>query len=528
MTNRAGWVAPAETEPAARKFIDFLGGPVDKHGRLAESWWFNPVQAIVSVAMLFLAGGFLTKAHCTRGSINPDTGAIDLDWSGNRAYLSACYNDIVPLFAGRGLDTGGFPYAYSWHEDDLTRYLEYPVLTGYFQGIMGWLARVSYAPVEAVSKYLVPVPLAGWYFILTVLVLSLFWVATVRMACALAGRRIWDIMLVAASPLVLVHAFTNWDILAIFFAVAGSLLFARGRTAWAGVAIGLGTAAKLWPLFLLGAIIVLALRLRRFRALIIVAVTTAVTWLVVNVPVMLAYPDAWNEFNRLNSTRSWEWTTIYAVAARLTLFDGFDPDGVEVPQVLNTVSLALFIASCVAIAVLGLVVKRQPRMAELVFLIIAAFLLFNKVWSPQYSLWLVIPAVLALPRWRLLLTWMAVDMLVWPVLMWHMHGADNNGLPSEFLDVVVLTRTGLIVVLVVCVVRQMLGRNLPGQQISGDRNQADPVYRAHNGYDPLAGPLQVPPEKAAQHVGGQHNGGQHIGGQQAPETTQGRPAKETA
>lgn len=522
MTNRAGWVAPAETEPAARKFIDFLGGPVDKHGRLAESRWFNPVQAIVSVAMLFLAGGFLTKAHCTRGSINPDTGAIDLDWSGNRAYVSACYNDIVPLFAGRGLDTGGFPYAYSWHEDDLTRYLEYPVLTGYFQGIMGWLARVSYAPVEAVSKYLVPVPLAGWYFILTVLVLSLFWVATVRMACALAGRRIWDIMLVAASPLVLVHAFTNWDILAIFFAVAGLLLFARGRTAWAGVAIGLGTAAKLWPLFLLGAIIVLALRLRRFRALIIVAVTTAVTWLVVNVPVMLTYPEAWNEFNRLNSTRSWEWTTIYAVAARLTLFDGFDPDGVEVPQVLNTVSLALFIASCVAIAVLGLVVKRQPRMAELVFLIIAAFLLFNKVWSPQYSLWLVIPAVLALPRWRLLLTWMAVDMLVWPVLMWHMHGADNNGLPSEFLDVVVLTRTGLIVVLVVCVVRQMLGRNLPGQQISGDRNQADPVYRAHNGYDPLAGPLQVPPEKAAQHVGGQHNGGQ-----QAPEITQGHPAKET-
>ena len=62
MTNRAGWVAPAETEPAAPKFIDFLGGPVGKHGRLAESRWFHPVQAIVSVAILILAGGFLTKA----------------------------------------------------------------------------------------------------------------------------------------------------------------------------------------------------------------------------------------------------------------------------------------------------------------------------------------------------------------------------------------------------------------------------------------------------------------------------------
>ena len=488
MNNRAGWVAPAETEPAARRLIDFLGGHVGKHGRLAHSRWFNPVQVIVSVAMLFLAGGFLSKAHCTRGSINPDTGAIDLNWSGNRAYVSACYNDIVPLFAGRGLDTGVFPYAYSWQEGDLTRYLEYPVVTGYFQGLMGWLARISYPPVEAISKHLVPVPMAGWYFVLTVLVLAILWVATVRMACALAGRRIWDIILVAASPLVLVHAFTNWDILAIFFAVAGLLAFSRGRTVWAGIAIGLGTAAKLWPVFLLGAFIVLALRLRRLRPFIIVAVSTAVTWLVVNLPVLLAYPEAWKEFNRLNSTRTWEWTTIYAVAARLTFFDGFDPEGAEVPQILNSVSLVLFMASCLAIAVVGFVGKRQPRVAELVFLIIAAFLLFNKVWSPQYSLWLVIPAVLALPRWRLLWAWMAVDMFVWPVLMWHMHGSDNNGLPAEFLDLVVLTRTGLIVVLVVCVVRQMLGRS------------EDTVYQAHNGYDPLAGPLQVPPEKAAEHV----------------------------
>lgn len=492
MNRRGRWVAPAETEPVARRFIEFLGGPVDQHGRLAQSRWFHPVQVIISVAIMFAAGGFLTKAHCTRGSINPDSGAIDLNWSGNRAYVSACYNDIVPLFGGRGLDTGGFPYAYSWQEDDLTRYLEYPVLTGYFQGVMGWLARVSYPPVEAISKYLVPVPMAGWYFVLTVLVLAVLWVATVYMACALAGRRIWDIILVAASPLVLVHAFTNWDILAIFFAVAALWSFAQGRTVWAGIAIGLGAAAKLWPLFILGAIIVLSLRLRRFRALFVATASAAVSWSVVNLPVMLAYPTAWQEFNRLNSTRSWEWTTLYAVAARLTPFDGFDPDGAEVPEILNLVSLGLFVASCVAIAILGLVVKRQPRVAELVFLIIAAFLLFNKVWSPQYSLWLVIPAVLALPRWRLLLTWMSIDMLVWPVLMWHMHGVDNNGAPSELLDVVVLARTGMIVVLIICVVRQMLGRSV------------DPVHQAHNGYDPLAGPLQVPvaaPEQREQQPG---------------------------
>ena len=53
-----------------------------------------------------------------------------------------------------------------------------------------------------------------------------------------------------------------------------------------------------------------------------------------------------------------------------------------------------------------------PRLAALCFLIVAAFLLVNKVWSPQYSLWLVPLAVLALPRWRVLLTWMLVDALL--------------------------------------------------------------------------------------------------------------------
>ena len=41
-----------------------------------------------------------------------------------------------------------------------------------------------------------------------------------------------------------------------------------------------------------------------------------------------------------------------------------------------------------------------PRLAQLGFLIVAGFLLVNKVYSPQYVLWLLPLAVLARPRWR--------------------------------------------------------------------------------------------------------------------------------
>ena len=73
---------------------------------------------------------------------------------------------------------------------------------------------------------------------------------------------------------------------------------------------------------------------------------------------------------------------------------------------LNAVSAAAFAACLVAITVLALECPRPPRLAPLCFLVVASFLLVNKVWSPQYSLWLVPLAVLAVPHRRLLLGWM--------------------------------------------------------------------------------------------------------------------------
>ena len=466
----AGRVSPALTEPAAAGFISFLGGPVGRFAAVGRQPWWTPVRVLISVALVFLSFGFLSKARCLGGSRGED-GLISLNWSGNRQYVAACYNDITPLYSGRGLDQGGFPYAFSWVEGDLTRYLEYPVLAGLFQWLMAGLSRLTYPLIELTPLI---IPAASWYFALTALAMSGMWVFTIRLVADLAGNRVWDTVLVAASPLVVVHAFTNWDILSIMFMVGALHAVSRGRPGLAGVLIGLGTAVKLWPLYVLGAFLVLAVRDRRPAPFLTMLLTSAVTWLAVNLPVMVMYPAAWNEFLRLNSERGFEWTTIYALVSRNTLL----PD---MPvQVLNTVSFGLFAAACLAIAVLGLRARRRPRVAELVFLIVVAFLLFNKVWSPQYSLWLIVPAVLALPRWRLLLAWMFVDALVWPLLMWHMLGTDNNGIPAGLLDVVLLARLVILAAMAVLVVRQMRGRGV------------DKVAAAHGGADPLAFPEPVP------------------------------------
>ncbi|AWB85175.1 glycosyltransferase family 87 protein [Corynebacterium liangguodongii] len=432
---------------------------------LGRAAWWSPLRALLAVSWVFLGFAALAKANCALGRPD-DSGVLRLNWDGNRQYTSFCYNDIVPLYGGRGLDRPGFVYDFSWVEGDLTRYMEYPVLAGIFQNIMGAIARNTYAVADRI------LPDVGWYFFLTALVMSVLWVATIRMVAELAGNRVWDTVLVAASPLVIMHAFTNWDIPSIFLAVS-ALLAARNRRFWlAGALIGLGTAFKLWPLFALGAYLTLAIRTRRFAPFARMAAAAAATWVVVNAPVYLRNPDAWGEFQRLNTERTWEWTTIYAVASRAFGWSGFDAAGAT-PTILNTVTLLLFAAGCVTTAAIGLAAPRQPRVAEIFFLTVGFFLLFNKVWSPQYSLWLVIPAVLALPRWRLLAAWMSVDALVWPILMWHMLGVDNKGLPGEFLNLVVIARDALIVAMMVLVVRQMLGR------------ERDKVREAHAGCDPL-------------------------------------------
>jgi uncharacterized membrane protein len=93
------------------------------------------------------------------------------------------------------------------------------------------------------------------------------------------------------------------------------------------------------------------------------------------------------------------------------------------------------------------------------------------VWSPQYSLWLVPLAVLALPHWRLLLAWMAVDAVVWAPRMYYYLTPANKGLPPDWFLGTVVLRDAVVVLLCVLVVRSVL------------RPATDPVRRAVGALD---------------------------------------------
>jgi len=189
---------------------------------------------------------------------------------------------------------------------------------------------------------------------------------------------------------------------------------------------------------------------RAGAAALAVAVAGAViAWSVVNLPVLALWPDSWLRFLRLNRTRPADFDSLWYGFAQLL------PGDRPTPQV-NPVAAVTVLLALGAVLALGLTAPRRPRLPQLLFLVVAAFLLTNKVWSPQYSLWLLPLAVLAKPSWRLLLAWQVAECLVWvPRLLWFL-GTGSKGVGYDWFFGAVLLRDAAVVALGALVVRDVL------------------------------------------------------------------------
>src|SRR2546425_8117289 len=64
----------------------------------------------------------------------------------------------------------------------------------------------------------------------------------------------------ALGPSLALYAFNNWDLLAVGLATLGLLAYRREKDGWAGIAIGLGAAVKLYPALLLPGLLLAAWR----------------------------------------------------------------------------------------------------------------------------------------------------------------------------------------------------------------------------------------------------------------------------
>jgi uncharacterized membrane protein len=245
------------------------------------------------------------------------------------------------------------------------------------------------------------------------------------------------------------------------------LAWARRRPGVAGLLLGLAVSAKFYPVVLLVPFAALCLRARRLREFGALLGGGVVAWLVVNLPVAFAATDGWKEFYTFSAHRGADFGSVWYVLQQA---------GHPVAA-LNTVTSALTIAGLAGVAALAWLAPAPPRLAQLCFLAVAVFVLVNKVWSPQYALWLLPLAALARPRWRDLLIWQTGETIYFLGVWLYLLGGYDRGLSQNGYGALVILRLASLLYLVVLVVRDCL------------EPRHDPV-RAQDWSDPAGGVLE--------------------------------------
>src|SRR5690606_16406192 len=285
--------------------------------------------------------------------------------------------------------------------------------------------------------------------------------------------RPWDGLLVALAPAFALTATINWDLLAVALTAAAMLMWSRGRALAFGVLLGLATAAKLYPFLLLGPLLVLCWRAGRWREFGTALGGAVVAWAVVNGPVMLFAFDGWSKFYTFSQERGVDFGSFWLIMAQ----NSSDPLSTET---VNTLATLLMLLCCAGVAALGLMAPRRPRFAQLAFLIVAAFILTNKVYSPQYVLWLVPLAALARPKWRDFLIWQACEVAyflgIWMYLAYTTSGDAHKGLPADGYHWAIGLHLLGTVYLCVMVVRDILLPERDPVRRSGDDDPSGGVF----------------------------------------------------
>ncbi|GHC76163.1 membrane protein [Streptomyces flavofungini] len=474
-------VLPTKQDEVAAAGSELIGGPIGRRALLAATW-LTPVRVIALVAIGMFALGMVQKMPCYNGG-----------WfvGASSQYTHACYSDIPHLYQGRGFADGLVPYFDKLPADVGMEYLEYPVLTGLFMQVAAWLTPGS-GTIQHQEKIYWMVN-AGMLMVCTVVIA----VCVTR----IHRRRPWDALLVALAPAFALTATINWDLFAVALTAMAMLMWARGRAVAAGILIGLAAAAKLYPALLLGPLLVLCWRAGRWRAFWLTAGSAVGAWLAVNLPVMISHDAAgfhiregWAKFYTFSQERGVDFGSFWLILSQ-RMDDPLTTDTV------NKLAAALMVLCCLGVAALGLTAPRRPRLAQLVFLVVAAFILTNKVYSPQYVLWLIPLAALARPRWRDFLIWQACEVAyflgIWGYLAFTTSGDAHKGLPTEGYQLAIGIHLLGTLYLCAVVVRDIL---LPERDVVRRTGEDDPSGGVLDGAPDVfvLGAAARPPRQAGQ------------------------------
>ncbi|MGW5513558.1 hypothetical protein [Nocardia africana] len=389
-----------------------------------------------AVTLIF---AYLNKARCAGAPFDGDGRSLIFDRIKD---AQVCYSDIQFLWLGRGIDEHLFPYVGGGITSDGTLTggaVEYPVLSG----LLMWLGA---AGVHDDAGFLLH----------SALLLAPFALLTAWMLGRMSGAvaLLWSV----GPPLVL-YAFHNWELPVVCTAVGAVYVMTtltryslRTRGIVAAVLLGIGFCLKLYP-----GIFVLPLMLYLFLGepdlgesrpdthrrgydpggAFAAAGAAIATVVAINLPFALLGYDGWRASFTFQQMRQADITTnsVWYWGLRPMFAQGQSGEA-AFQDVVAAASPLLVVVSFALALWLGW--KRSPALGSYPWVGVSAamlcgFLLFHKVHSPQYTLWVLPFFVLLEVPWAAVGAYLLADLALGIGVFRYFH-ALGSGTGADFYE----------------------------------------------------------------------------------------------
>ncbi|MGA8847976.1 MAG: glycosyltransferase 87 family protein [Nocardioides sp.] len=406
-----GALSAAVGGPAGSRVRARSSGGSGSGGRWRASWW-TPLRVLLALTALAFGLGLVAKSSC-----------VSDQWRGDVGYSHVCSSEIADAYTGTSLVEGGWPWAAD--PATLARHpiLQEPALVGLWAYATARVTQVLAGSADLQERYAVSassLPLVPavrrervvFVAVNAVALAGLALLTTVALS-RVHRRRPWDAAGFALSPLLVLTGLSAWDLLAVSAVALAVLAWSRQRPRLAGLSLGVGAAAGVWPVLILLAVFLSAVHTRRKSEVLPCAATALGAWAAINAPALLSGRAQWERFWASAIDRAPDSGTVWTILDQSV--------GLSQDLVLVT-SWALIGLWVVAVAALSLLAAVPPRVSQVALLLVAGFVLLRPSFEPHQALWLLPLAALARPRWRDLLVWQACAIFFAAMHSWWLGG----------------------------------------------------------------------------------------------------------
>lgn len=236
----------------------------------------------------------------------------------------------------------------------LDKPIEYPVLTGFFIYFMWYL-----------GKNLLGYVIFTFIFLTASVIITALTLYKLCRLLEVDEKRIFWFFIFA--PSLIFFGIYNWDIIAVMFMVLAMYSFYKNSYGWAALFLSFGFNAKLFPIIILPIILLKV----NFKQCIKILTIFLLTSFILNIYFIINSFDVWKATYTFHTLREPNIDSIWA----LTHLD---------IKTINILSISLFLLSYLVL----IFYHKKYEIITLSFLSMLVFLLFNKIFSPQYILWL--------------------------------------------------------------------------------------------------------------------------------------------